>query len=193
MLDAAHAAVVEQVVRELSAGGWRIETEVSFNVYGERGSIDVLAFASRPGTVLVVEAKSILGDIQETLMTLDRKARIARALARERGWDVRAVARLLVIREGRTARRRVAEHPSMFANAFPIRGVAARRWLRAPTAVEPFAGLWFLSGESHTVVRRRIRRTVGRVVHPDGPGSRQANPVRSPDSNRPANDRVGAA
>src|SRR3954471_6930613 len=44
LLDADHAAVVDAVVRLLTAAGWETAAEASFNVYGERGSVDVLAF-----------------------------------------------------------------------------------------------------------------------------------------------------
>ena len=55
LLDADHAAIVEQVVRFLAATGWLVATEVSFNVWGERGSIDVLAFHPASRILLVVE------------------------------------------------------------------------------------------------------------------------------------------
>ena len=32
------------MVQRLRPDGWEVATEVSFNVYGERGSIDILAF-----------------------------------------------------------------------------------------------------------------------------------------------------
>src|SRR5215210_4506004 len=48
LLDSGHAAVVDQVLRILVANGWIVATEVSFNHFGERGSIDVLAF--HPGS-----------------------------------------------------------------------------------------------------------------------------------------------
>src|SRR4029079_12719052 len=42
--DRRHAALVDRLVVRLRAAGWEVATEVSFNRYGERGSIDVLAF-----------------------------------------------------------------------------------------------------------------------------------------------------
>jgi transcriptional regulator with XRE-family HTH domain len=86
LLDRSHAQIVEWLVRWLRGNGWECATEVSFNVYGERGSIDILAFHPVGRVVLVVEVKSAIGDIQATLMTLDRKGRLAIRLARERGW-----------------------------------------------------------------------------------------------------------
>ena len=108
LLDATHAAIVEQVVRILTGLGWEIATEVSFNHFGERGSIDVLAFHPTTRALLVVEVKSVVPDVQATLVTLDRKERLAPHIARGRGWDAVAVGRLLVIRDDRTARRRSA-------------------------------------------------------------------------------------
>jgi transcriptional regulator with XRE-family HTH domain len=158
LLDAEHAAIVEQVVRLLAAAGWLVATEVSFNVWGERGSIDVLAF--HPGTrvLLIVEVKSVVPDVQATLVTLDRKVRLGLGIGRERGWDPAAVARLLVVRENRTTRRRIEEHATTFGNAFPDRARAIRTWLARPDARRPLRGLWFLSSESQAVAKQRVRR-----------------------------------
>jgi len=44
LLDADHSRIVEIVARELRSLKWEVAIEVSFNVRGERGSIDILAF-----------------------------------------------------------------------------------------------------------------------------------------------------
>jgi transcriptional regulator with XRE-family HTH domain len=150
-LDADHAAVVEAVVRVLRLSDWLVATEVSFSIFGERGSIDVLAFNSEERSLLVVEVKSVVPDVQATLMALDRKERLAKQIARERGWDAASVSRLLVIHENRTARRRIDAHGATFRNAFPDRARDIRRWLAKPEALRPLRGLWFLSGESQLV------------------------------------------
>jgi transcriptional regulator with XRE-family HTH domain len=157
LLDADHAAIVEQVVRILHDAGWLVATEVSFSIFGERGSIDVLAFHAATRVLLVVEVKSIVPDVQATLVTLDRKERLALRIARERNWDAVAVAKLLVVRDDRTARRRVDQHASTFGNAFPDRIARIRAWLRAPDPRRPLSGLWFLSGESQAVAKQRVR------------------------------------
>jgi transcriptional regulator with XRE-family HTH domain len=158
LLDADHAALVEQVVRILRDAGWLVATEVSFNVFGERGSIDVLAFHAESRVILVVEVKSVVPDVQATLVTLDRKERLASQIATERGWHASMVARLLVIRDIRTARRRIEQHSATFGNAFPDRAAAIRRWLTAPDPRRGMRGLWFLSGESQAVAKQRVRR-----------------------------------
>jgi transcriptional regulator with XRE-family HTH domain len=161
LVDADHASIVEQVVRILKADGWQCATEVSFSIFGERGSIDVLAFHPVTRLILVVEVKSVVPDIQLTLVTLDRKSRLALQIARERGWEAAAVARLLVVREGRTARRRIDAHAATFWAAFPDRSHAVRRWLAAPDPRRPLAGLWFLSAGTQAVARHRVRVVSG--------------------------------
>ena len=165
LLDASHAAVVDQVVRFLDATGWIPATEVSFNHFGERGAIDVLAFDPVSRVVLVVEVKSVVPDVQLTLVGVDRKVRLAREIAHERGWDAIAVGRLLVIREDRTSRRRIDAHEATFANAFPDRARAIRKWLAMPSAERPIRGLWFLSNDSQPSVRQRIRRPARQTEH----------------------------
>lgn len=158
LLDASHAAIVEQVVRTLGGAGWLVATEVSFNHFGERGSIDVLAFHPATRLLLVIEVKSVVPDVQASLVTLDRKERLALGIARERGWDAVSVSRLLVIREDRTARRRIEEHAATFANAFPDRARVIRRWLSRPESARPLRGLWFLSSEPQADAKQRVRR-----------------------------------
>ena len=158
LLDADHAAIVEQVLRRLRADDWTVAAEVSFNIFGERGSIDVLAFHPGSRVVLVVEVKSVVPDVQATLVTLDRKERLALEIAHGRGWNGVAVARLLVIRDARTARRRVAAHSTTFAMSFPDRIDRIRRWLLAPDARHPIRGLWFLSIESQAIATQQVRR-----------------------------------
>jgi transcriptional regulator with XRE-family HTH domain len=157
LLDEDHAAIVEQVVRTLRGAGWLVATEVSFNHFGERGSIDVLAFHVQSRVLLVIEVKSVVPDVQATLVTLDRKERLAMQIAAERGWHALSVARLLVIRDDRTSRRRIMEHAATFDNAFPDRIARIRGWLSKPDARKPLRGLWFLSSDSQAVARQRVR------------------------------------
>ncbi len=160
LLDRAHSALIDWIVRELVRFGWQVETEVTFDIRGERGSIDVFACVPIARIALVVEVKSAFGDLQATLMILDRKVRLAPVVARRFGWPVGQVARLLVVGEGRSARRVLEARKALFETAFPLRGRAAARWLRSAT-IEPFSGLVFSSAASRESVtrRRRVRRT----------------------------------
>lgn len=157
LLDAGHAALVEEVVRRLRLAGWTPVVEASYNVFGERGSIDVLAWHPGHRILLVVEVKTFITDTQALLWSLDRKARLAPTIARDRGWALLAVGRLLVAGEGRTNRRRIAEHGAVFASTFPGRGAAVRAWLRHPRP-EPFAGMVLLRvPAAEQAMRRRVR------------------------------------
>jgi hypothetical protein len=158
----AHAALVDTFVRLLRGLGWVVEVEVSFSIWGERGSIDILAFHPLFGALLVVEIKSAIADSQATLHGLDRKARLAREVTRARGWDVRHVSRLLVIGATATSRRRVARLAATYDAALPDRGTATRRWLRRPD--RPIAGLLFVADDRQdgarkaSVARERVRK-----------------------------------
>jgi len=165
LLDADHALLVDIVANELRSLGWEVAVEATFNIRGERGSIDVLGFHPPTGTVVVIEVKSVVPDVQATLFVLDRKTRLAREIARQLGWTARAVARVLIVGDGRTTRRRVASHEATFAIAFPHRTVAVKRWLRSPDPSQSFSGLWFLADTRRVSARQRTSRTAPRGVH----------------------------
>ena len=156
LLDADHAALVDIVAATLRTLEWLVAVEVSFNIRGEWGSIDVLAFHPATGVVLVVEVKSVVPDLQATIFTLDRKTRLGLEIAAERGWHGRLVGRLLVVADGRTTRRRVADHRATFDAVFPARTAAVKRWLARPDGSRPFSGLWFLANVRRTSARQRV-------------------------------------
>jgi transcriptional regulator with XRE-family HTH domain len=159
LLDEAHSAIVEALVRRLERHGWVVVPEASFSIFGERGSIDVLAWHERAAALLVVEVKSAVPDIQGLLSNLDRKARLGAEAARPFRWKPRSVSRLLVVGEGRTGRRRVAGHEATFRTVLPDRGRAVWDWIRAPESRRRIDGLVFLSvGRGH-IPRHRIRVT----------------------------------
>ncbi len=147
----------------LTASGWEVALEVTFNEYGERGSIDALAWHGKTRSLLVVEVKSVVPDAQATLAPLDRKARLASRIARPRGWDPSTVARVLVVSEGPTNRRRVDRFRELFTAALPARNREVRQWLRGPRGA--LDGLLFLSNVNQTSTRRttagrsRVRRS----------------------------------
>ncbi|MBA2314294.1 MAG: helix-turn-helix domain-containing protein, partial [Chloroflexi bacterium] len=140
LIDARHAALIELVVRELTSLGWACATEVTFSIYGERGSIDVLGFHGETGVLIVVEVKSAIPELGNTLIPLDRKVRLAARIAADRGWVPRSVARLLVVGDATTTRRRIEAHRTVFDVEFPVRGWAVRRWLAAPVPATGWSG-----------------------------------------------------
>lgn len=178
LVDEAHAALVDVFVRFLRRLGWIVEVEVSFSIWGERGSIDIVAFHPPFGALLIVEIKSVIADSQATLHALDRKARLAREVIQGRGWDVRHVSRILVIGASATARRRVARLAATYDAALPVRGTATRRWLRTPD--RPLAGLLFLapdgkgSARKAAAVRERVRRPKSRTDNNQDGGHKES-------------------
>lgn len=156
LVDEAHAAIVEAIVSRLRAAGWTVEVEVEvlFAIWGERGSIDVLAFHAARGALLVIEVKSAITDSQATIHGLDRKARLAREIAGGRGWDVRHVSRLLVVGATDRARRRIAGLAATYDAELPMRGSTVRRWLRDPERALA-AGLLFVSFDAYGRFHRR--------------------------------------
>ena len=160
LLDEAHAGLVERLVAMLRAAGWDVAVEVSFSRFGERGSIDVLAWHPGLRALAVFEVKSVTPDMQAMLVGLDRKGRLAPTIARERGWDPVAVARILVLGDTSTNRDRLARHASTIDAALPARTREVRRWLADP-AGPGIAGVLFLRDDRPTGVmgggRHRVR------------------------------------
>lgn len=129
-------------------------TEVSFNLRGERGSIDILAIHPPTGALLVVEVKSVVPDMQAMLASLDRKGRLGGEIARLRGWRATSVTRLLVLPDDRTARRRVDALATTFRSVLPARTVEIRRWIREPDGARH--GILFLSDDRQAGTRHRV-------------------------------------
>jgi len=171
LIDGRHAAVVEEVVRILRAAGWTVATEVSFNEFGERGSIDIFAFHPETRSLLVVEVKTVIGDAQELQSTLDRKVRLAPKVARVRGWPATSVSKLLIIVDTRANRQRIEALAATFRVAFPRRTWAVRRWLATPSAAEPLHGLWFLRIGRQAVITQRVRTPAAPATHSGRAGS----------------------
>ena len=164
LMDEGHAVLVGAVSAMLAAFGWEVRPEVSFAVFGERGSIDVVAWHAASATLLVVEVKTTLTSIEETLRRHDAKARLAAGVCAERfGWRASSVGRLLVLPDGTTQRRQVERHARVLESAYPLRSDSLRAWLRLPAGAA--RGLLFLPDTSHArasrpvTSRRRIRRS----------------------------------
>jgi len=134
LLNARHSELHELVARWFAAElpEWVLAPEVSFAIYGERGVIDILAWHEPSRSLLVIELKTTIADVNELLGTADRKRRLAAQVAGERGWDPLTVSQWLVVADTRTNRRRVDAHMTVIRNAFPDGTWAMRRWLQRP-------------------------------------------------------------
>jgi hypothetical protein len=106
--------------------------KISFSLYGERGAIDQLGWHARARHLLVIELKTELVDVNELLGTFDRKIRLARVIARERGMVADAVSGWLVVLDTRTNRRHAASHPRLLGARFPADARALRSLVAEP-------------------------------------------------------------
>lgn len=144
LIDRMHASIVEIVVATLRSAAWETIVEYSFNVYGERGSVDVLGWHAASRTLVIIEVKSRLTDLQAMFHALGRKLRLVPAEARrELGWDPLAVGRIVVAPGTSETRTILERHRTIFASTLPAGATEIRQWIRAPHG--PIAGVWLLS------------------------------------------------
>jgi transcriptional regulator with XRE-family HTH domain len=170
LLDARHAAMHEAMARILgSLDGWQFEPEVSFSIYGERGIIEVLAWHPGRRAPLVVELRTEVVDVSDLLGSMDRRRRLARQIARARGWSPIEVSTWVVLADSRTNRRAVSAHQAVLRSKLPIDGRGVARWLRDHTG--GVDALSFLPNR-HPVALGRPVAPVHRVIARSRPASR---------------------
>lgn len=164
LLDEGHAQLMGELAERLEAAGWQVHTEVTYSQFGDRGSIDVLAFQEDHRALLVTEIKTEITSADGTLRKHDEKARLGGEVAKQRfGWQSKTVSRLLVLPDATTARRHFTRHGRLFERAYPLRGTELRAWLRGPTWT--ISGVLFLpatkgvGARRELTSRRRIRRS----------------------------------
>ena len=161
LVDADHSHLVGLSAERLRRLRWEPMVEASYSVFGERGSIDLLAGMEDRRAVVVEEVKTSLVSLEATLRKLDEKVRlVAERLCWERfGWSPRSVGRILVLPDDTSARRAVARQAAILEVALPARGPVVRRWLRTPEG--NIAGILFVPVGSRVVpdaARQRVRR-----------------------------------
>jgi transcriptional regulator with XRE-family HTH domain len=163
LLNAKHSAMHEQVARMFrdELPDWTIEPEVSFSIYGERGVIDVVGWHEGRRTLLVVELKTDIVDVNDLIGTVDRKRRLASVAVRDRGWSPETVSAWVIVAAGRTNRGRISAHGAVLRAAFPMDGRAVRGWLRDPQRSIAALSTWRVSHPLTTkavlVSTRRVR------------------------------------
>ena len=175
LIDEGHAILVGAITSTLRRLEWEVEVEVSFSSYGDRGSIDVLAWHRLSRT---------LWSLRSRLSSVLSKACCVHSTSRS-GWRARSrrnvsdgapsrLAGCLLLPEDRTARRAVARHRQVFDSALPARTREVRKWLATPEGA--LAGLMFLTS-SQLVGTKRNPSAVKRVRSPV-PRSEQAQADR---------------
>jgi transcriptional regulator with XRE-family HTH domain len=169
LLNARHSALHESVARFLGGrGGWVIAPEVSFAIRGERGVIDIMAWHAATRTLLVIELKTDIVDVNELMGTLDKKRRLAAEVARTRGWQPRAIGVWLIVADSALNRRRVRSHAAVLRAALPSDGRRVAGWLHAPQGDLRCLSFWTNArqpnAKSGLAVVRRVRRRASGAV-----------------------------
>ncbi len=184
LLDRRHARLQNIVAAMLVARGWEILTEATFNRYGDRGSLDLLAWRKDYLALLIIEIKTELDSIEETVRVLHMKTRVVPPLvARDLGWRPAHLGVVLVLPSGSTHRDAVARHAASLGASFPSRTVEVRQWIQTPSG--PLRGILFLrdtnpGGDNEKPQPpdrvRRPRHVPGEtpktLLEPSGPGLR---------------------
>lgn len=153
VLSSRHASMTEAVTRMLLEAAWQVQPEVSFNHFGERGVVDIVAWHAEARVILLVELKTELVDPNDLLAVTDRRRRLAAVIGAPFGWEPLIVGQWVVVAESRTNQRRLAEHRAALRAAFPADGRSVAGWSARP--VHPVSALWFLPDSSPGSVRRR--------------------------------------
>lgn len=159
LLDEEHAQIVGELAAFLKRNGWVIEPEASFNVYGDRGRVDLLAYHPGTKTVLMIEVKTILTDLGDMFGSMNVKQRVVRSMARERHWEVETVGTLLAVADTVPSRGVVRDHAALFDEFEPLAS-GIRKWLAHPTGARRML-LWIKPSKSKRTWiagRRRVRR-----------------------------------
>ncbi len=170
-----HAALVEAVIAALEEAGWTARPEVSFSLQGERGLIDILAWDATTGSLLVIEVKTEIIDVAEVVGTLDRKRRLAPAIARQLGLDCSSYSCALIVADTRTNHRRVAEHRATFRAALAHGGQGFRAFLQRPAGSVAALAFWPIR---HPGTARHPASGVRRVRRPGSAPGRLLRNVR---------------
>jgi hypothetical protein len=168
LLDERHAALGVTVATRLQALGWTVIPEVTFQRFGERGSIDLLGYRDDRRAVGIIEHKSVVHSFEETQRRLDVKARLANQIAERRlGWRPRIVGVVLAIEDTTSNRARLAPIQPLLRAGLPASPREVRAWLADPT--ESLRGTWFVTIRGGHPKRRlgrarvRIPRDRGRA------------------------------
>lgn len=125
--DAVHARASGYVDRRLVGDGWLTDREVEIVDGRWRGWIDLLAFDPRTGTLLVIEIKTRIDDLGAIERQLGWYARVARRLARSRGWEVRQVQVWLLVLASDEVEDALRADRDILERAFPLRAAEMRR------------------------------------------------------------------
>ena len=147
-----------------SLPSWVCDAEVTFSSFGERGSIDLLAWHPDRRVLLIVELKTEITDPAGLVAQVDRYRRLAAGIVRDRGWLPASVSVWVIVADSSMNRRRLARHRTMLRNRFPMEGRTMRTWLRGPSGA--VAALSFMADDrpGNTMRKAAPTRRVSRWI-----------------------------
>jgi transcriptional regulator with XRE-family HTH domain len=176
LVSARHAALHEAIAQRFAElNSWTFEPEVSFSSFGERGVIDGLAWHPNSATLLVVELKTEIVDVNDLMASMDRRVRLAREIGAQRSWDPRSIACWVAIADSRTNRRAVSRHRRVLRAKFPDDGRRARGWLLAPSGALRALGFVPVEHFARTGAAVAGARRVGRTRSRSSPAPNSNN------------------
>jgi transcriptional regulator with XRE-family HTH domain len=138
--DRAHARCVATVARRLSREGYKVASEVEVGRGRWRAFIDVLAFHPVRRLLLVCEVKTELRDIGEVDRQLNSYVDSSWAAASSLQWRPRASTGVILLLATSETDRRLQEHRTYLARAFPLRARALADVVLGSSGVVPERG-----------------------------------------------------
>ena len=134
--DGLHARLNGYLARRLVRAGWLTATEVRIGA-PPRGWIDLLAYRSADGSLLVDETKTQvddLGGIQRSIAFYEREGPSA---ARRLGWEPRRCRVMAVVLDTDAVARRLRDARDLVSVAFPAPVADLAAWIADPRCPPP--------------------------------------------------------
>jgi transcriptional regulator with XRE-family HTH domain len=168
--DAVHARCSGYVDRRLRGAGWDTAREVALVDGRWRGWIDLLAFDPRTGTLIVIEIKTVIDDVGALERQVGWYERMARSVARDRGWQPRRVVTWLLVLASEQNEQAMTQNRDALDRSFAVAVPAMQELLTDPGASWPM-------GRATAMIDPARRRRVW-LVRPRIDGGRSNAPYR---------------
>jgi transcriptional regulator with XRE-family HTH domain len=157
LLDRRHALLQNRAAEGLASSGWKVRSEFSFSRYRDQGSVDVLGWRADCHALLIIEIKTEITDLQETLRILDMKRRVVPIVCQSEGWRPNLIGAVLVLPDASTHRDLIARHDALVSSALPARTLAVRSWVQRPSG--DLRGVWFFRNTTQGGAMWRVQPT----------------------------------
>lgn len=136
LVDAAHLAIQELVIRVAKPAGWEVQLEAKIPAWESNRSIDVRLVDRQERRIVIVECWNTFGDLGAAARSSNAKVRDeqAHAVAMAGGGEPFDVGLVWVIRDTQANRELVAKYANIFDARLPG---SSSGWLRAITTRGP--------------------------------------------------------